>query len=329
MTKFSPVGWRPPKHPKLEGVFAINKDLAAAELWPSGKGPEDVAVDDEGFVYTGLENGNILKFRPDGSSHQILGNTGGRPLGVGIHPAGGVLVCGAYAGMLHVADTGTIEEVLAKVDGTKLLLTNNASIARDGRIFFTESSQRWELDHFTEDLLEMTSTGRLLVLHPNGDIEELISDLCFANGVALSPDESFVLVAETGRFNIHRHWLSGPKAATNDVWLTNLPGFPDNLSQDDGVVWCAFPRPRDAQLDMLQSKPRLKSIVMKLPASMQPSPSRHGFVLGFDLEGNVVHNLQDTSGKVAVTTGVRASHGKLYIGSLSDPTIAVLEMAGR
>jgi len=329
VAKFSPVAWKPAKLPKLEGVFAVNEDLAAAELWASGKGPEDVAVDAEGFVYTGLENGNILKFRPDGSSHEVLVNTGGRPLGVEIHPSGGVLVCDAYMGMLHVTDDGAVREVLTQVNGTKLTLTNNSSISEDGRIFFTESSRRWDLDHFTEDLLEMTSTGRLLVLHPNGDVEELIGDLCFANGVALSPDESFVLVAETGRFNIHRHWLSGPKAGTSDVWLSNLPGFPDNLSQDGGIVWCAFPRPRDPQLDMLQSKPLLKSIVMRLPASMQPSPSRHGFVLGLDLEGNVVHNLQDVSGRVAVTTGVRAAHGKLYIGSLTEPTIAVLDMDGR
>ncbi len=324
--QFSPVAWTPEKHPKLEGVFAVNQDLAKAEFWPSGNGPEDVVVDAEGFVYTGLQNGDIRCFTPDGSASEVLANTGGRPLGIELYPEGGVLVCDAFRGLLHVTSDGEIRSLAEQVNGSKLLLTNNAAIAADGRIFFSDSSQRWDLDNFTADLLEQRTTGRLLVHHPNGEVEELMSAMNFANGVALAPDESFVLVAETGRFAIHRYWLSGPKAGTRDIWLSNLPGFPDNLSQSDGIVWCAIARPRDAMMDSLQSKPFLKKVVTKLPEFLQPAPSRHGFIIGFDLEGNVVHNLQDASGSVAATTGVRAAHGRLYIGSISEPTLAVLEL---
>lgn len=37
----------------------------------------------------------------------------------------------------------------------------------------------------------------------------LLKDLYFANGVALSKDESFVLVAETFQYRISRYWLKG------------------------------------------------------------------------------------------------------------------------
>lgn len=324
--QFSPIAWAPEKYPKLEGVFAVNEDLARADLWPSSAGPEDVVVDSNGFVFTGVTSGDINRFRPDGSNVQTIANTGGRPMGLELSPEGGLVVCDAFKGLLHMSAGGDIRPLVDQFEGKDLLLTNNAAIASDGRIFFSDSSQRWNLDNFTADLLEQRATGRLLVLHPNGVVEELVSDLAFANGVVLAPDESFVLVAETGRFAIHRYWLKGPNAGTQDVWLSNLPGFPDNLSQHEGVIWCAIARPRDAMLDMLQSKPLLKSLVMKLPESLQPAPSRHGFVIGFDVDGNVTHNLQDASGSVAATTGVRAAHGKLYIGSISEPTLAVLEL---
>ena len=49
-------------------------------------------------------------------------------------------------------------------------------------------------------------------------------------------------------------------------------------------------------------------------------------VLGFDMDGNVVHNLQDSSGTVAITTSARFHDGRLFIGTLSEPTLAVHEL---
>lgn len=57
----------------------------------------------------------------------------------------------------------------------------------------------------------------------------LIDNLLFANGVALAPDESFVVVAETGMSRVHRYWLKGAKAGSSDLFIDRLPGMPDNL----------------------------------------------------------------------------------------------------
>lgn len=60
----------------------------------------------------------------------------------------------------------------------------------------------------------------------------LIDGLHFANGVALSQDESFLIVAETGRSRIHRYYLKGSKKGTHDIFIDRLPGLPDNLKGD-------------------------------------------------------------------------------------------------
>ena len=57
-------------------------------------------------------------------------------------------------------------------------------------------------------------------------------NLCFANGVALAPDESFALVNETWNYRVLRYWLTGDKKDTWDVFIDNLPGFPDNISSN-------------------------------------------------------------------------------------------------
>jgi hypothetical protein len=43
--------------------------------------PKDVVADAEGSICTGVEDGRTIRITPDGSSTQVVTNTGGRPLG--------------------------------------------------------------------------------------------------------------------------------------------------------------------------------------------------------------------------------------------------------
>ncbi len=133
-------------------------------------------------------------------------------------------------------------------------------------------------------------------------------------------------MAETGAYRIRRLWLTPDRPGQDEIFVDNLPGFPDNLSTGDGVFWVAMPSPRDRLLDALLPRPFARQIIARLPDRFKPQPRRHGFVVGFDAAGRVVHNLQDPSGRVAITTGARQHGGRLYIGSLSEPTVAVHEL---
>ena len=77
----------------------------------------------------------------------------------------------------------------------------------------------------------------------------MISDLFFANGVTLGPNDDYVLVNETGLGRVHRLWLKGERAGQQDLFIEELPGTPDNI-RFDGVetFWIAMPSLR-ASLD--------------------------------------------------------------------------------
>jgi sugar lactone lactonase YvrE len=310
------------------GPFATNDKLSTAALWDTGgHGPEDVALDGDGRAITGLADGRIIRFEPEGGPPEEIARTGGRPLGIEVHPDGdGLIVCDADQGLLHVLPNGDVHTLATGHDGLKFTITNNASVAPDGTIYFSVSSHKWPLTNYTTDLLERNSTGRLYRRDPNGDIDVLLDGMVFANGVALSGDGEFVLVAETGTYRINRVWLTGDRAGRSDVFVDNLPGFPDNLSEAHGRFWCAFTRPRDRALDATWSRPWTRTAIHRLPEQMQPKVSRHGFVAAFDPDARVVANLQDPSGRVAVTTGVRALGQLLYVGSLTEPTLAVVAL---
>src|SRR5688572_5910212 len=76
-----PIAWRPPPDPGFAGPYARNDAMAGATLFDvGGEGPEDVAVAADGTLYTGLEDGRIVRLSPAGGTPVTFAHTGGRPL---------------------------------------------------------------------------------------------------------------------------------------------------------------------------------------------------------------------------------------------------------
>lgn len=58
----------------------------------------------------------------------------------------------------------------------------------------------------------------MLVYDPRDKSTRVVADgIYFSNGVALSPDESFLVVGETFGCRLLRVWLRGEKAGTTEV----------------------------------------------------------------------------------------------------------------
>src|SRR2546422_5521436 len=74
-----PVAWTPPPAPGYVGPFARNDRLAAMERLSLGAdhGPEAVALDAAGRIYTSTREGRILRLRPDGSGAETYADTNG------------------------------------------------------------------------------------------------------------------------------------------------------------------------------------------------------------------------------------------------------------
>ncbi|OXM62649.1 SMP-30/gluconolactonase/LRE family protein [Amycolatopsis vastitatis] len=293
-----------------------------------GHGPEDVVVDGEGRVYTGVDDGRVLRVSPDGRHIDVVADTGGRPLGLELYGDDELLICDARAGLLVVPLSGGTPSVLAtSALGLDFVFCNNAAVAADGTIYFTDSSRRFGIDRWRDDLIEQTAGGRLLRRSPDGSIDLLLDGLQFANGVALAPDESFVAVAETGAFRVSRVRLSDGRS---DVFVDGLWGFPDNISTGtDGLIWVTQASPRVAALDVARRLPAfLRAGIRALPTSLQPRPGREVGVLGVAADGKVERELRGEIPGFHMLVGVREWRGKLYFGSLEESAIAVTPTIG-
>ncbi len=323
-----PVAWNAPEAPELAGPFAPNNDLGATiriEL-DDGAGPEDIAVDAAGNVYGGLLDGRIAR-RPIADSAadwETFADTGGRPLGFAFDDQGRLVVADATKGLLRIDADGAIEVLATEHGGRPFAFADDVDIGPDGVIYFTDASDRFTFTNWKDDALEHRPRARLLAYDPRtSEVELLIDRMVFANGVAVAEDGSFLLVNETWEYRVQRYWLTGPRAGEHEIFLDNLPGFPDGISRgSDGIYWIALASTRDELLDKLADKPWLRKVIRRLPPFLHPKPKRYGFVLGVDAAGTIRHNLQAPDpAPYAPITSVEEVDGVLWLGSLSEPAI--------
>jgi sugar lactone lactonase YvrE len=298
-----------------------------------GPGAEDVVVAgrgrDEGAVFTGTEDGALWRVSHDGNRIDQVADTGGRPLGIEVDLDGRLLVCDAKRGLLRVnVANGAIEAVTDRVAGVPMMFCNNAAIASDGTVWFSDTSTRFGVDQWRNDFLQNTRTGRLLRLGADGDVDVVLDGLAFANGVALAADESYVAVAETAARTVVRRWLTGSRAGERDFLVADLPGYPDNIARgSDGLIWVSLASPRDPLAERIQKGPKiLRRSVTRIPEALQPKPKRTVRARAYDDTGRLVHDLDIATDRYHMVTGVREHDGRVWLGSFHEPAIAVVDL---
>jgi sugar lactone lactonase YvrE len=312
--------------PPLEGAWAPDDDRldrVRVLALPGGEGPEDVVVDPAGRTVTGAADGRIWRWpaAPDPGPPELLADTGGRPLGVEVDPRdGSLIVCDAYRGLLRVTDDGAVTVLATAAAGVPMRLCDNASVGRDGVVYFSDSSVRYPLSAWRRDLLEHRPNGRVLAYDPaSGRVDVVADGLYFPNGVALGPDESWLLVAETVKHRLIRIPLGGG----SPVVLTDLPAYPDNITPvGDGTFWVALPSPRVAIAERLLPHPHVRRLVALLPESWQPQPLKYGLVALVDGDGTVLRTVHGPAGGYSMITGVRQHGDTLWLGSLTERGVA-------
>ena len=253
-------------------------------------GPEAIAFDGNGLMYTANEDGRIIVLNRDGSNPQDYAQTGGRPLGLKFDLQGNLIVADAFQGLLSIDTTGQITVLSTSFAGVPFMLTDDLDIGSDGTIYFSDASSLNSLGNHTNDWGQ--PNGRLLSYNPNTDVTNLLLDnLYFANGVALSHDESYLLVNESAVNHVRRYWLTGPNSGQTDVFsnVNQFQGLPDNITyNDDSLFWVA---------------------------------TFFGPVIALDNNGQIVYQLNFNSNLLTENTSAIQYNDTLYLGTLHDSLI--------
>lgn len=321
-----PVAWDAPVNHGLVDPFEENDRLEVAALIPLGEyhGPEDLAIGFDGLLYTGTKNGKVISFQSDGSNIQLFADTGGRPLGLDF--AGGfIYVANAYLGLQRIRSDGRVVVLADEFEGQSIGYADDVAVAKNGMVYFSDASSKFKAEDWGGtyetsllDILEHGGHGRVFRYDPFSNQTTLVMDgLNFANGVAVSEDQQYLLVSETGSYRILRYWLQGPTAGESEVVIDNLPGFPDNINSGfHGRFWVGLVSPRSDILDKYSANPFIRKMMQRLPAVLRPAAQPSTHLIAIDGEGQVLMNLQSAVASIPAVTGAIETQRSIYVSSL-------------
>jgi sugar lactone lactonase YvrE len=319
-------------------------------------GPESLTFDAQGRgPYTGISDGRVVRYDGPQLGWSTFAYTSknrseicapkqppapnlphehicGRPLGLRFEKKTGDLwIADGYLGILKVGpEGGQAEPVLTEIDGIPLRFCNDLDFDHDGVLYFTDSSTRWARRQFFLSVLEADATGRFIKYDPaTKETTVLMKDLRFPNGVAVSKDGSFIVLCESRTGRLWRYWLKGEKEGAHEIFVL-LPGWPDNVrSNSKGDFWVAIHALRNTRDLYLGLFPWLRYLAVRFPIPQKYlypliTGYPHAMVIRYGADGNVKEVLEDQTGKVVkLVSEVEEHEGKLYLGSVLLPQIAV------
>ncbi|KAK4377990.1 hypothetical protein RND71_004286 [Anisodus tanguticus] len=320
-------------------------------------GPESIAFDPNGEgPYTGVADGRIIRWKGDSQGWVDFAVTSsqrkecvhpfaphmehicGRPLGLRFDTrTGDLYIADAYLGLQVVGPSGGLATPLVtEVEGQPLRFTNDVDIdEQEDVIYFTDTSTLFQRRQFIASVVSGDKTGRLMKYDKSTKaVTVLLRGLAFANGVALSNDKSFVLVAETSSCRVVRYWLKGRHAGKHDTFA-DLPGYPDNIRRNSkGEFWVALHSKRSMLAQLVTSNSWLGRTLLKLPFTFQQlhyllvGGQPHAIAIKLGEDGKVLEVLEDVESKtLKFISEVEEKNGKLWIGSVMVPFLGVHELS--
>ena len=336
-----PNSWEPHKKPDFTKNLEINNKLKSTkkislEGW---YGPEDIIFDEEGNMYCGVHSnkndfsdGKILKISKEGNV-EIFYDSNSWVAGLHFDSNKNLIALSHKQGLISISPK-KIVTVLANKDenGKPFLIPNGLDIASDGNIYFSNTSHNssYNIKFGRKLIMELEKDGGLYKYNPKTkNITTLIDGTFFGNGVVLSKNEDFLLITETSKYRILKYWIKGNKKGKTEVFMDNLPGFPNGISiKEDGSFWLGFSTVRNDMLDNIHSKPFVKKIIFGLPEFLQPKQEEFGMILHISEKGEILSSLFDDSGKIIPEAGaVKQNEDNLYIGGDNLPYIGYYSLS--
>jgi gluconolactonase len=195
------------------------------------------------LLFVDIRRSLIFKLVPGGEPEVFRDNSGGSN-GLTFDLQGWLLMCEMDTRRLtRMESDGSVSVVLDRLDGRRINRPNDVVTRSDGSIYFTNPG----LQRLEEPEREL-ETNSVIRIAPDGAIAAVIPDFEYPNGLAFSPDESVLYVANTREPKfIMAYDVQSDGSVTNGRMFADMSsdepdGVPDGMKVDvEGRVYCTGP----------------------------------------------------------------------------------------
>src|SRR5579875_2601735 len=161
---------------------------------------EGVNFDRDGTLFcVDVEGGGIWRMPPGGELREWV-RTGGNPNGSRFGPGGSLFVadCGRRAILRLDTSSGAMSVYAAACDGQPFAGPNDLCFGPDGVLYCTDP----------EGSTLENRAGAVYAVAPDATVTRMVSGLAYPNGIAVTPDGTVLVVAETFTGVLHRYSLA-------------------------------------------------------------------------------------------------------------------------
>lgn len=199
------------------------------------------------LIWSDIPNQRMLRFVPDGDvsvfrepSNFVNGNTRDRQ---------GRLISCEHGGrrVVRTEIDGSLTVLADRYQGKRLNSPNDVVVRSDGSVWFTDPTYGIKSDYEGFKAEPEQATRNVYRLDPEtGELDAVVTDFGQPNGLAFSPDESRLYVADSASshdINAPRHIrvfdvVDGKRLANSRVFCSLDNGLPDGFRVDiHGNVW--------------------------------------------------------------------------------------------
>lgn len=323
-SEFKPMEYHFPPPPPLTGPLALNKPKILEKLLEGELiGPESIVVE-KNTIYTCTMDGKCLKI-VDGKIVKTIPMTKnkgcealtrqsiaycGRPLGIRRRNDKQFIVADAALGIIGIDfEKESVETLLSTtkpIDGLKMRFPDDFDFIDNDTIVFSDASTRYGYRDFLLSFLEHGGDGRIIKFKfSTGETQVLVDGLDFPNGVQMHTDKQSFLFCESVNARIYRFYFAGPKKGRLEIFIDNLPGYPDNIriSSSGTSFYVALFSHRNADNqdlfqklgDWLMTRKVLGMLFRIFPSTIVEILFNRGYgiAIEIDLDGKIIRSFHD------------------------------------
>jgi gluconolactonase len=182
------------------------------------------------LLFSDIPANRIYKYIPGETTTEVFRENSNGANGLTFDHQGRLLTCEGGAGRV----TRTEKDGKITVLADKLNAPNDLVYAIDGCIYFTDLRRR--------DAPASAPPNAVYLINRNGQVKPAATDMGRPNGVALSPNQLILYVADSERQNVRAYDIAGDGTLSNGRTVAEMkheqPGGPDGLKTDEnGAIY--------------------------------------------------------------------------------------------
>lgn len=217
----------------FESIFSGGRWTEGPVYVPSGKY----------LLFSDIPNDRVLRWDETDGSVSVFQSPSGYTNGHTLDRQGRLISCEQGARRVTRAEPdGSVTVLADRWDGKRLNSPNDVVVARDGSIWFTDPPYGITSDYEGERAAAEIDGCHVYRVDPaTGAVTRVADDFERPNGLAFSPDESLLYIADTRRNHIRRFTVTDSGTLTGGEVFAEAPeGRFDGLRLDEsGRVWAA------------------------------------------------------------------------------------------